>query len=238
MANVKLRTVTVDDEPLARERLRALLGRHDDVEIVAECASGAEAVEAIQQKEPDVVFLDVQMPEMDGFRVLDVLGPIRGFEVIFLTAHDEHAVRAFDTRAVDYLLKPVSAARLAEAIDRVRGRTRDGRPARRLVVRDGTQIVFVPVEEIEWIESAGNYAIVHREGRTHIVRETMAALEGFLAGEGFLRLNRGAVVNLAKVQELRSADGRASAVLQSGAEVALTRSLRDVEARFRGEKQK
>jgi two-component system, LytTR family, response regulator len=239
---MKIRAAIVDDEPLARERLRTLLD--EDVEIVCECADGVSAVEAIREKKPDAVFLDIRMPGMDGFEVLDALGSDPLPRVVFLTAYDEHAVRAFEAKALDYLLKPVSRARLHESVSRIRermaasvdpaelrqwiaGRTMD----RRLAVRDGQAVTFVKLGDVEWIESAGNYAVVHTTGGTTLIlRETMQALEDELPLAAFRRVSRRAIVNLARVVEIRPGPpGPNSAVLVSGAEVALTRPVREVE---------
>lgn len=227
-----MKTLIVDDERPARERLRTLLRRHEDVEILAECGSGESAVAAIRGSEPDVVFLDIRMPGMDGFDVLDALGPARGFDIVFLTAHDEHAVRAFETRAADFLLKPVGAKRLREALDRVRERMRGVRPVRRLVVRDGGEVTFVPVAEIDRVESAGNYAVLHTARGTHIVRETMSALEEFLSPDGFVRVSRLAILNVTRIRKIRP-DGAASvAILADGTEIPVKCAVRDLTSRL------
>ena len=214
-----LRIVLADDEPLVRERLRALVSARRDCALVAECADGSEAVAVIERERPDVALLDVQMPELDGFEVLDALPEDRRPAVIFVTAYDEYAVRAFEVNAVDYLLKPLEASRFNEAIDRVVGRgTRDaGDPgneglralldelrrrrgyATRLVVRDGPRVSFVPVADIDWIDASGNYARLHAGSRSHLLRETLKSLETRLDPERFGRVHRSAIVNVARL---------------------------------------
>ena len=247
-----LRAIIVDNERIARTRLRRLLGKERDVEIVAECADGAAAVAAAREHAPDLLLLDVQMPGMDGFEVLGELGPERAPAVVFITAFDQHAVRAFEEHALDYLLKPVSPARFAKMIARVRERLgkahgqtlpdplRDflaerkaARPAR-ILVRSGERTVFVSPEEIDWIEAAGNYAVLHLGRQTHILRETMSALESQLPADSFLRASRSAILNLRRVRELQSVGpGEHVAILLDGSRVTITRSLREVEERLR-----
>ncbi len=252
-----MKVILVDDEPLARERLRRLLSAERDVEIVAECADGPATVEAVRIHAPDLLLLDVQMPGMDGFETLRALGTGHVPEVVFVTGFDQHAVRAFEARALDYLLKPTSRARLAESLARVREKLAGrqtvpplpqalldlladreapvGAPrVRRLAVRTGERVIFVAVEDIDWVEAAGNYAILHVGSATHIVRETMGSLEEQLSGEGFLRVSRSAILNLRRVKELQSvAPGEHLAILSGGQRVPMTRSLREVEERLR-----
>lgn len=249
-----LRIVLVDDEELARDRLRRLVASEPEVEIVAECADGGGAVEAVRQHAPDLLLLDVQMPGMDGFEVLRALGPERLPAVIFVTAFDVHAVRAFEARALDYLLKPTTRVRLHEALTRAREqllarpnhaisqavrellaeREATAGRVRRFAVRHGERLTFVATEEIDWVEAAGNYVILHTGKETHILRETMNALEAQLPSEAFLRVSRSAIVHLCRVKELQAvAPGEHVAVLASGQRVAMTRSLREVEDRLR-----
>ncbi|HEU4830167.1 MAG TPA: LytTR family DNA-binding domain-containing protein [Gemmatimonadales bacterium] len=213
-----LRVVLADDEPLVRERLRALVGSRPDCTLVAECADGAEAVGVIERERPDVALLDVQMPEMDGFEVLEALPEDRRPAVIFVTAYDEYAVRAFEVNAVDYLLKPLEASRFNAAIDRVAKRREAPDPpadpglqalldelrrkrghATRLVVRDGHRVSFVAVAEIDWIDASGNYARIHAGGRSQLLRETLKSLEGRLDPERFVRVHRSAIVNIERI---------------------------------------
>lgn len=252
-----MKIVIVDDEFLARERLRQLLSGEADVQIVAECADGHAAVDAVRQHVPDLLLLDVQMPGMDGFETLRALDPAHLPAVVFVTGFDQHAVRAFETRAIDYLLKPTTRARLVESLARVREKlaskgattvlpqvlldllaerekTTASARVRRLAVRAGERVVFVATEDVDWVEAAGNYAILHVGSATHIVRETMSSLEEQLLGEGFLRVSRSAILNLRRIKELQSvAPGEHVAILSGGQRVAMTRSIREVEERLR-----
>lgn len=213
-----IRVIIADDEPLARERIRTLLEVHADFELVAECGDGEAAVRALASAKPDLVFLDVQMPELDGFGVIDAFTPAQRPWVVFITAYDEHAVRAFEVNAIDYLLKPVEPKRFEAAIVRVRERlaqppaSRDAaleavlaelRKARghtaRLVVRDGSKVSFVRTEEIDWIDASGNYARLHVGGAVHLLREPLKLLETRLDPERFLRVHRSAIVNLERI---------------------------------------
>lgn len=230
---MKLRVAIVDDEPLARERLRSLLP--EDVEVVCECEDGISAAKALREQVLDAAFLDVRMPGMDGFQVVEEVGLEKLPWIVFLTAHDEHAVRAFEKRAIDYLLKPSTRARVREAVDRIRERVTSGEGAldRRVAVRDGSSVSFVRLGEIEWVEAAGNYAVLHTvSGVTHILRETMTALEEELSARLFLRVSRGAIVNIARVVELRT--DPACVVMKSGVQVTATRSTREIRARLEG----
>jgi len=213
-----IRVVIADDEPLARERIRTLLAPHPDLELVAECQDGEDAIRVLAAERPDLLFLDVQMPELDGFGVISAIPPSQRPWVVFITAFDEHAVRAFEVNAIDYLLKPVEPKRFEAALARVRERlaqpasVRDAaleavlaelRRARghttRLVVRDGSKVSFVRPEEIDWIDAAGNYARLHVAGATHLLREPLKALEARLDPERFLRVHRSAIVNLERI---------------------------------------
>lgn len=252
---MKLRVVIVDDETLARQRLRRLLGQEADVEIVEECADGVAAVKAVETHRPDLLLLDVQMPQMDGFEVVRNLDPANLPAIVFVTAYDQHAVRAFEARALDYLLKPTSHARLQESLARVRERLRtaganpalpqtllellaeresaSSRP-RRLAVRSGERTSFVATEDVDWFEAAGNYVVLHVGKETHILRETMSALEAQLAPATFLRVSRSAILNLRRVKELQSLSaGEHVAILHDGQRIGITRSLREIEERLR-----
>ncbi len=231
---MKIRVLIADDEPLAIDRLRRLLADETGVEIVAECADGHEVVEALRQCAPDAAFLDIRMPGMDGFEAVEKFAPSCLPWIIFLTAHREHALRAFEARALDYLLKPVSRSRLREALSRVRERLSGaGGLERRLAVRDGDKVAFVSAGEIDWIEAAGNYALLHSGARTHILRETMTALEDLLPAEFFARVSRGAIVNLSRVAELQSDEGSGELLLHGGARIPVKRPLREIERRLR-----
>ena len=243
----RIRTIIVDDEPLARKRLRALLAGEEEFEVVAECGNGEQAVEAIESMEPDLVFLDIRMPGMDGFDVLRNLSPGRFPLVVFVTAYDRYAVQAFEVRALDYLLKPFDADRFAETLERVRGRLgsrRDRKPPPelremlevlektraaqdRLLVKTGGRIFFVPMDGILWIEAAGNYVHVHTERDVYLMRMTMAGMEGDLPPARFVRVHRSAMVNLEKIRELvplRKGDFKI--VLLDGREIPLGRKYR------------
>jgi two-component system LytT family response regulator len=213
------RVVIVDDEPLAREKLRTLLEGRAGYELVAECGDGAAAVEAIHELEPELVFLDVEMPGLDGFGVLEALEPGREPYVVFVTAYDRYALRAFEVRALDYLLKPFARARFEEALARVEERRhRSAAPgewteirallgelraergyAARLVVRTGQKITFVATADVDWIEADGNYARLHAGKRDYLLRETMKNVEARLDPRRFLRIHRSAIVNLDRI---------------------------------------
>ncbi|HYR11194.1 MAG TPA: LytTR family DNA-binding domain-containing protein [Longimicrobium sp.] len=241
-----LRTIIVDDEPLARERLRMLLAGVEGVEVVAECADGMEAVETIRRMEPDVVFLDVQMPGLDGFDVVERLGddiPI----IVFCTAYDEYALRAFDANAVDYLLKPIDTPRLSEAVTRARRRADADRTTRlpaamhellaamgraperpsRLSVREGERFVVVRVDEIIWIEAADNYVLLHLPDAVHRYRATMAEIEALLQPQRFLRIHRSIILNVDQVKVIESWGlGEYLFVLSNGRKLASSRRYR------------
>ncbi|MGA3171641.1 MAG: response regulator [Chthoniobacteraceae bacterium] len=247
---MKLRVITVDDERIARTRLRRMLDKDPEVEIVAECENGPEAVQAVRTHSPDLMLLDIHMPEMDGFDVLDALGSDRTPDVVFVTAYDEYAIRAFEEHALDYLMKPVSPERFSKMLARVRerlSRSRGGQqsifellaqrkagPHTRLMVRSGERTAFVSPDEIDWVEAAGNYAILHIGKRTHILRETMNALESQLPSDIFCRVSRSAILNLRRVGELQLiAPGEHVAILNDGQRIGISRSLREVEERLR-----
>jgi two-component system LytT family response regulator len=236
-----MKAVIVDDEPLARSHLRRLLAHEGDVEILAECEDGPSAVTALHDLRPDVVFLDIRMPGMDGFGVLDALPPDRIPWTIFVTAYDEHAVQAFEKSALDYLLKPISRARVQSAVARLRTRltspenlTRftewlaERAASRRLAIPEENGIRFIPVDEVDWIESAGNYAVVHVGNTRHILRETLNELEKQLPEDQFARVSRGAIVNLRRVQEIQSTDAQIRLLLTCGTLIPSTRSRREL----------
>ncbi|HWA84749.1 MAG TPA: LytTR family DNA-binding domain-containing protein [Opitutus sp.] len=235
---IKLRTVTVDDEPVALRRLSRLLARADDVEIVAACKDGPAAVQAVREHKPDVLFLDVQMPGMNGFEVLQALKGDRRPFVIFVTAFDEYALRAFDAQALDYVLKPFGEARVEQALARartcVRGEAAGGEQWERIagflgaagrqagpsclfIKRDDRVLVLQP-GEIDWIESDGDYVRIHAANATHFTRMKLTEIERRLAREGFVRIHRSRLVNLAHVAEFRALSRGASVVvMKSGA---------------------
>lgn len=249
---MKIRTLIVDDEPLGRERIRSLLTHESDVEIVGEAEDGEAAVEAVASLKPDLMFLDIQMPGLDGFGVvqrLKVPVPL----IIFVTAYDQHAVRAFETHALDYLLKPVRPARLKDALQRARHQLSSREtselprqlldllaarePQRQFItrfpVRTNERTSFIKVTAVDWIEAAGNYVILHVGKENHILRDSLSALEEQLP-KNFLRISRSSVVNLDRVRELQSMSaGEHVVILVDGRSVPMTRGVREVEERLR-----
>jgi two-component system, LytTR family, response regulator len=226
-----IHALVVDDESLARSNLTVLLRADPDIASVTECGSGMEAVEEIKKSKPDLVFLDVQMPECGGFDVLELLGndlPI----IIFVTAHDEYALRAFETGALDYLLKPFDNARFGRALHRAKDKLAHyapsaPRPARRLVIKNRTQVLFLNIADIDWIEAAGYYACVHVGSDTHIIRRTLLDLEQDLGGERFSRIHRSVIVNLDRIQGLEVQNGgEYEVVLKSKVRLQLSRRFR------------
>ena len=216
-----IRAIVVDDEALARERVVTLLGEHPDVEVVGQCAGGREAVAAIVERKPDIIFLDVQMPDLDGFEVLEAVGADRLPAVVFVTAFDEYALRAFEVHALDYLLKPIAPHRfriaLTRALDAIaarRGSLSDPRLVRlleelaardhpdRLVVKSGGRIHFLRPADIDWVEADGKYARLHVGKDVHAVRQPMKQVADRLTPHGFVRIHRSAIVNLDRIKEL------------------------------------
>ena len=200
------RALIVDDEALARERVRTLLGDATGVQIVAECSGGREAVDAILGQRPDLVFLDVQMPDLNGFEVLEAVATEWLPAVIFVTAYDEYAIKAFDVHAIDYLLKPIEPERFRKALARATKRgllsLLDERPIDRLVIRTRSKVSFLRPSEIDWIEADGKHAVLHAGRDTHVVRHTLTRLEQRLAAHGFVRVHRSAIVNVDRIKEL------------------------------------
>ena len=201
-----IRALIVDDEALARERVRTLLATAPGVTVVAECSGGREAVEQILAERPDLVFLDVQMPDLDGFDVLEAVASEWLPQVIFVTAYDEYAIKAFDVHAIDYLLKPIEPGRFRKALARVTKRDLlamlDERPIDRLVIRTRSKVSFLKPSEIDWIEADGKHAVLHAGRETHVVRHTLTRLEQRLAPHGFVRVHRSAIVNVDRIKEL------------------------------------
>jgi two-component system LytT family response regulator len=246
---LSIRTLIVDDEPLARRRIRRLLAGDPDVEVVGECGDGVSAAAALQRDPPDLVFLDVQMPGADGFDVVSAVPAGRRPAVVFVTAYDEYAVRAFEVHAVDYLLKPIERGRFAESLERAKTQLRlrrlgDGGPdarvaalleglrrrhtyLKRLLVRSGESFVFVEVDQIDWIRAAGKYVELHVGPKTHLLRQRLHLLEARLDPDRFARTQRSAIVNLRRVRELQPAfHGNCVVVLHDGTEVPLTAGYR------------
>ena len=230
--NSPVRALVVDDEPLARRNLTVLLGRDPDIASVTECGSGQEAIEAIRREKPDLVFLDVQMPECDGFDVLELLGRDVPPAIIFVTAYDEYALRAFEAGALDYLLKPFVDARFHRALERAKDKiarypAQQPAPAERLVVRSRGQVLFVDVAAIDWVEAAGYYACLHVGSETHVMRRSLSDLERDLGEQRFARIHRSIIVNLERVQGLElQSTGEYEVVLKSRVRLALSRRYR------------
>ncbi len=248
MTNGKVRVLVADDEPLARERLRTLLAPEDWLEVVAECPTGTDTIDAIGRLEPDLVFLDVQMPGASGFEVIEAVGPARMPLVVFVTAFDHYALRAFDVHALDYLLKPFDRQRFHDALVRARQHlerpsngdlerrllelVQDLKPAaqrlERFVIKSGGRVFFVRADEIDWIEAAGNYVKLHVGTDAHLFRDTMNAIEAQLDSETFFRIHRSHIVNIERVKELQPwFNGEYVVFLKNGARLTLSRSYRD-----------
>jgi two-component system LytT family response regulator len=239
-----LRAVLVDDEAPARALLREYLGAHDDIAVAAECANGFEAVKVIHELRPEIVFLDVQMPKLDGFEVLELLEP--GPAVVFCTAYDEYALRAFEVHAVDYLLKPFGRERLAEALTRVRARrgepagaagpvthaleisaaARPGtRPLERILVRDGAKVHVIPVDQVDYLEAQDDYVAIHAQGRSWLKPQPLAELAAQLDAVRFVRIHRSYVLQVTRLArlELYAKDSRV-AILPDGKQLPVSRS--------------
>jgi two-component system LytT family response regulator len=227
-----IRALVVDDESLARSNVKVLLRRDPDIAAVAECGSGLEAIEAIRQSKHDLVFLDVQMPECGGFDVLEVLGSDLPPAIIFVTAYEEYALRAFEAGALDYLLKPFDDARFERALKRAKDKIAHYAPrqpqlAQRLVVKDRGQVLFLNVADIDWVEAAGYYACVHVGSDTHIIRRTLLDLERDLGEARFVRIHRSTIVNLERIRGLELQDGgEYEVVLRTRARLRLSRRFR------------
>ncbi len=244
-----IRTLIVDDETLARERLKRLHAAERDLELVGECAAGHEAVAAIQTLKPDLVFLDIQIPELDGFGVLKAVGVARMPAVIFVTAYDRYALQAFDVNALDYLLKPYNRERFRKAVERARAQLSNGakgeldarllsllenfkaEPARhleRLMIKASGRVFFLRTEEIDWIEAEGNYLRLHVGRESHLLRETMNRLASRLDPDKFLRIHRSTLVNIERIKELQPLfSGDHVVILRDGKRLTLSRSYRD-----------
>lgn len=264
---MSIRTILVDDEKLATQGLELRLGPYEDVEIVATCLNGREAIRKIKTLKPDLVFLDIQMPGFDGFSVVQGVMDIDPPLFVFVTAYSEHAIKAFEAQAVDYLMKPVEPDRLADTMERVRGRLADRRTAEEVErlrtvisevapdaaeaipsadeemvasrfeklinVKDRGQIFRVDVESIERIDAAGDYMCIYTADNSLILRETMKDLEKRLDPRTFQRVHRSTIVNLDQVRQVKPhTNGECFLVLESGAQVKVSRSYRDVVARF------
>jgi two-component system LytT family response regulator len=243
----RIRALVVDDEPLAREMIREMLENDSDVEIVGECANGREAVEAIQSSAPDLVFLDIQMPEIGGFEVLESLDPKTTPYVIFVTAYDQYAVRAFEVHALDYLLKPYDRERFDAAwkrakeqikLDRTSRRDQDiialleelkagPRYLERLVIKTGGRVFFLHVQDVYCIEAEGNYVRVYDNQKGYLLRETISSLEEQLDPKQFLRIHRSAIVKIDRIKEMQPwFHGEYRIIMENGKQLALSRNYR------------
>jgi two-component system LytT family response regulator len=243
-----LRVLVVDDEPLAREKIRGMVELDGDVRVIGECANGAEAIEAIQNLRPDLILLDVQMPEVGGFAVLEALKDEKLPPVIFITAYDHYAVRAFEVHALDYLLKPFDRERFQAAMERakrqIRHQSSNGvderlialleqlreptRYSERLVVKTGGRVFFLNTDEIDWIEAEGNYVNIHTGKKAYLLRETISSLEAQLDPRHFVRIHRSAIVNINRIKELQPwSHGEYHVILHDGTRLTLSRSHRE-----------
>ena len=250
-----IRALIVDDERLARETLRLLLDGHSNIEIIGECENGAEAVDAIQKQTPDLVFLDIQMPEMNGFEVIKAIGPEQMPVIIFVTAYDQYALRAFEARALDYLLKPFDDDRFEQALSRATERIHErqvgelssklmglignksespGAPEEhvqpadeyleRIMIKERGSLFFIKVEEVEWIEAAGDYVSIHVGNKSHLLRETMSGLMKKLNPRQFVRVHRSSIVKIDSIKELKPYfHGDYIIILKNGTELKLSR---------------
>jgi two-component system LytT family response regulator len=243
---VTIRVLVADDQPMARERLVSLLSAEPGVEVTATASSGPETVEVIRQSSPDLVFLDLQMPGMDGFKVIEAIGVDRMPPTVFVTAYDEYAVRAFEVQAIDYLLKPFGRQRFQSALARARKhleRDRQGELAQRLsellrtgrsetterlLVKAGGRVSFVDIDSIDWVEAEGNYVRIHSGSQVYLMRETMNGLIARIGERQFFRIHRSRIVNIARVKELIIAGGGDYQVLLwDGTRLGLSRLYRD-----------
>jgi two-component system LytT family response regulator len=247
--NEKITALIVDDEPLARKFVRRMLEKHPAVEIVGECGNGREAVAGIREKTPDLVFLDVQMPEMDGLTTLETLSAESLPQIVFVTAYEQYAIRAFEIHALDYLLKPFDQPRFDKAMMRVYEKSADREQAAveqkqivallenvsrktpfldRLVVKTGGRIIFLKTSEIDWIQADDKYAHLHAGSKSHLVRQTLGALEAQLDPRKFIRIHRSAIVNVERIRELQPMfAGEHTVMLENGTKLTLSRSYKN-----------
>jgi two-component system, LytTR family, response regulator len=229
---MEIRTLIVDDEPLARKTIVDLLRTDPAISVVGECASGTEAIDAVRARRPALLFLDVQMPGCDGFDVIEQLGADSPQAVVFVTAYDQYALKAFEAEALDYLLKPYTDDRFFRVLARAKSllaQSKTESPALdRLMIKSAGRAIFLRTSEIDWIEAADYYACLHVGARSHLLRRSMADLERELDPRIFCRVHRSAIVNIARVRELRlDANGEYEVVLQNGMELRMSRSYRE-----------
>ena len=252
--NRKIRALIVDDESLAREALLVMLDDDPEIDVIAECRNGREAVTVIREQSPDVVFLDIQMPGMDGFQVVEDVGAIHMPVTIFVTAYDKHALRAFEAHALDYLLKPFDHERFSNALQRAKTLVRQQKlgeisegllavlqdlkskkpervaqqePLDRVVIKSGGRIYFLKTEEIDWVEGAGDYLTLHSGSQTHLIRETMGNFHASLNPQKFLRIHRSTIVNIERIKDIRPVyKGEYVITLTSGISLKASRGYR------------
>jgi two-component system LytT family response regulator len=243
-----IRALIVDDEPLARERLQMMLKSELDIEVVGEAINGDAAVASIRKLSPDLVFLDIQMPELDGFSVITEIGPERMPATIFVTAYDRYALRAFEVHALDYLLKPFDRERFQQALARARAQLQgketaalnqrlsalleqlhgEKQPLERVVVKESGRIFFLKAEQIDWVEAAENYVQIHVGKESHLLRETMARIEARLDPRRFVRIHRSAIINLERLKELQPLfHGDYTVILADGTQLTLSRGYKE-----------
>jgi two-component system LytT family response regulator len=246
--STKIRALIVDDEELARDRIASLLAEQNDVEVVGTCSDGPSAVEAIERERPDLVFLDVQMPGMDGFEVIENLDRDHIPAVVFVTAHDAHAIRAFEIHALDFLLKPFDQTRFEKALERARAQLsrdksstidsrlmslleelRDERKyPERLIVKSSGRVFFVRAEDIDWVEASGNYVKIHTKSEAHLLRESMKNMEAKLDPKIFVRIHRSAIVNIDRIKELEPwFHGEYVVIMRDGTRLTASRVFSD-----------
>jgi two-component system, LytTR family, response regulator len=247
MNSPRIRTIVVDDEELAREKLQDLLAQHPDIEVVATCADGVSAVETIDREKPDLVFMDVQMPGLNGFDVVEQIESRPA--VVFVTAYDGHALRAFEIHALDFLLKPYDESRFEKALERARAQLAQTRVTNaldprlislledlraeraypeRIIVKSGGRVFFVRTEDIDWVEASGNYVRIHSKGEGHQLRESMKNMEGKLDPRTFVRIHRSAIVNVDRIKELEPwFHGEYIVIMQDGTRLTASRVFSD-----------
>jgi len=245
---MKVRTLIVDDEALARERLSQLLAQRPEIEMVGECADGRAAVEAIWKQSPELIFLDIHMPELDGFGVLEAISTESMPVIVFVTAHDQYALRAFEVHAVDYLLKPFDRKRFETALEHALKRVKlrvdparsegqsailsqfhpPGKPLERLAVKSDGRFTFVKVADINYVQAAHNYVELHEDKQAHLLRETISAIETRLPADKFVRISRSVIVNIGRIKELRPLFyGEYTVTLQNGTKLTWSRRYRN-----------
>lgn len=251
--NRKIRTIVVDDEPLACKRLVKLLNEEEDVEVVEVCANGKEAIDEINEQDPDLVFLDIQMPEINGFEVLQHIESDRVPAIIFVTAYDEYALKAFEVHALDYLMKPFNKARFRDSLQRAKnsiksnGNTEVGEKIEnlleylnpeqdslsRILIKTSSRYFFLKADEIDWIESAGNYVRIHSGKNNYLIRETMINMEKKLDDDKFFRIHRSTIINVEKVKELEQwFHGDYQVIMYNDEKLTMSRNYKDLLERF------